>query len=244
MSRPPVRRSQRASSVLATSVVVALVVAGGSWLVLRSGGGSSVDRSEPSTGAPGSDAGSDADAPTPSASSPTDEVTAAEPARRARSVLRAEAPTSTRLPSGTTLPVRAVGTRPDGLLDVPDDIRTAGWWRGGSRIGDPFGSTLIAAHVDSTTQGLGPYSQLLEVSPGDRVRVRTASLVQDFVITRLTLIPQGPLDGQDWLFGAGGTRRLTLVTCAPPYDASRGGYQQLAVVTAEPDGAPRRQAVS
>ena len=31
-----------------------------------------------------------------------------------------------------------------------------------------------------------------------------------------------------------GERRLTLVTCAPPYVASRGGYQNLAVVTAVP----------
>ena len=35
-----------------------------------------------------------------------------------------------------------------------------------------------------------------------------------------------------------GAARLTLVTCAPPYDASRGGYQNLAVVTAVPLGPP------
>ena len=70
---------------------------------------------------------------------------------------------SVRLPSGTSVDVDAVSTTSDGLLDVPDDIRTAGWWRGGSRIGDPFGSTLIAAHIDSRTQGLGPYAELLRV---------------------------------------------------------------------------------
>ena len=76
------------------------------------------------------------------------------PARRSGD--QPEAPVQVRLPSGTTVPVVAVNTTADGVLDVPEDIRTAGWWRGGSRLGDPFGPTVIAAHIDSRTQGLGP----------------------------------------------------------------------------------------
>ena len=67
--------------------------------------------------------------------------------------------------------MQAVGTSADGALDVPEDIRVAGWWRGGARLGDPFGSMLIAAHVDSRTQGLGPYVALLSVEPGARFEV-------------------------------------------------------------------------
>ena len=140
------------------------------------------------------------------------------------------------------MPVRPAATAHDGRLLVPLDIRSAGWWRGGSRLGDPFGSMLVAAHVDSRTQGLGPYAELLSFRPGDRVRVSSRHLVSDYRVRSLRLVPQGPLHSRPWIFSATGRQRLTMVTCAPPYDRSRGGYQNLAVVTADPDGAPERRA--
>jgi len=117
---------------------------------------------------------------------------------------------------------------------VPKDIRVAGWWRGGSRVGDPFGSTLVAAHVDSFTQGLGPFASLLSVKPGQTVVLSSAHLRQSFRITALRLVPQGSLAQRRWIYSARGPRRLTLVTCAGPYIADRGGYQHLAVITAIP----------
>jgi len=177
--------------------------------------------------------------PTPTASvSPSP----AKPARRSGVV--AEAPTQVRLPSGTDVAVKAVSTTADGLLDVPDDIRTAGWWRGGSRLGDPFGSTLIAAHIDSRTQGLGPYAQLLRVERGARIVVGSQHLVQRFAVTSLRLVPRSSLADATDLFAASGPRRLTMVTCAGPYLADRGGYQNLAVVTARPVAGPQRREVA
>ena len=169
--------------------------------------------------------------PTESAE-PTEPAEPAVSAVRAASAVQPERPEMARLPSGALIPIRAVSTLADGRLDVPDDIRTAGWWRGGSRLGDPFGSTLLAAHIDSTAQGLGPYVELLSVRPEQRIVVTSATLEQSFEVRSLRLLPQGSLDGERWLFSPRGERRLTLVTCAPPYDASRGGYQNLAVVTA------------
>jgi hypothetical protein len=142
------------------------------------------------------------------------------------------------LPSGAVIPILAVSTQADGRLDVPDDIWSAGWWRGGSRLGDPFGSTLLAAHVDSLGQGLGPYAELLSVQPEQRIVLTSATLEQSFQIRSLRLVKQGSLADEPWMFSPQGLRRLTLVTCAPPYDASRGGYQNLAVVTAVPIAEP------
>jgi len=169
--------------------------------------------------------------------SPTASPTASEgvpPARRAPSVVVAEAPRRLTLPSGLEVPISAVGTSAAGLLSVPADVDRAGWWRGGSRLGDPFGSTLVAAHVDSRTQGLGAFAELLTVSPGASVRLGSEHLAQRFEVRSRRLVPQGSLVRETWLFDVSGERRLTLVTCAPPYDASRGGYQNLAVVTAVP----------
>jgi hypothetical protein len=164
------------------------------------------------------------------------------PARPAGSVLTPEAPRSVRLPSGTSVRVRAVSTHVDGELAVPEAVGEAGWWRGGSRVGDPFGSILVAAHIDSVREGLGPFGELLAVRPGQRVVVRTATLRQVFRVRSLRLVPQGSLAKRTWIFSVSGDRRLTLVTCAPPYDRGRGGYQRLAVVVAVPIGPPARRA--
>lgn len=163
------------------------------------------------------------------------------PARRASSVVRPQRPVSVVLPGAVVVPVRRASTTAAGLLDVPADTGVAGWWDGGARIGDPFGSTLVAAHVDSRTQGLGPFAALLRLEGGERVRVRSAGLVQDFEVRARRLVPQGPLTARTGLFTPSGPRRLTLVTCAPPYVAGRGGYQNLAVVTAVPVGPPSRR---
>ena len=117
----------------------------------------------------------------------------------------------------------------------------AGWWRGGSRIGDPFGSTLLAAHVDSLTQGLGPYAELPSVSSGDRIVVGTATLQQVFRVRSLRVVARESLAAATWLYSPRGVRRLTMVTCAGPYVRAAGGYQNLAVVTAVPTGPPERR---
>jgi hypothetical protein len=167
-------------------------------------------------------------------------VLEARPARRAGPP-DAERPASVLLPGGTRVPVRAAGTRAGGVLDVPDDITQAGWWRGGARLGDPFGSTLIAGHVDAVDQGLGAFAQLLDLREGQRVTVRSRHLEQTFTIRSRRLVPRAGLRDAADIYSVRGARRLTLVTCAPPYVRSRGGYQNLAVVTAVPIGAPQQR---
>lgn len=171
-------------------------------------------------------------------SSATGARTPVAPARRAPTVVRAEPPRAMVLPGGRRVTVRTVDTTVSGLLDVPDDVAVAGWWRGGARLGDPFGSVLVAAHVDSRTQGLGPFAELLKVGRGARLVVESAGLRQTYAVRSRRLVPQGDLVDDSWLFAVTGAARLTLVTCAPPYVPSRGGYQNLAVVTATPLGPP------
>ena len=165
------------------------------------------------------------------------------PAQRASSQVLPEPPRTLRLPGGTTVRVRAVGTRPDGRLAVPRDVRTAGWWRGGSRVGDPFGAVLVAGHVDSRTQGLGAYAELLTVRRGEEVVVGTATLRQ--TVPDPLPAPRAAVDR--WRPGRRCTRR------ADPSDWSwsparrrttwrAAGYQHLAVVTAYPVGRPTRGA--
>ena len=149
-----------------------------------------------------------------------------------------QVPRSVRLPSGVEVPVRAVGTDTRGELRVPADARSAGWWQGGSRVGDAAGKTMLAAHVDSPREGLGPYAELYATSPGARLVLRSRDLRQVFRIRSVRLVPRGSVTSRPGLYSPRGVRRLVLVTCAPPYD-ERIGYLNLVVVTAAPTGPAR-----
>lgn len=175
--------------------------------------------------------------PEDSVASTTAVVAPAHKAQRTGAVIP-EPPSRIRLPDGIALPVRAVSTTANGVLDVPADLRAAGWWNGGSLLGDPFGSTLIAGHVDSLTQGLGPFATLLATRRGDRFVLRSNQLRQTFRAVSLELVPRDSFGQRSQLYSPSGPRRLTLVTCAGPYDPARGGYQNLAVVVARPVGGP------
>ncbi|GCD90588.1 class F sortase [Nocardioides sp. LS1] len=184
------------------------------------------------TGAGGAPAAEDA--PTPAATSAAPARPAAV-AQAAGSQVRPEVPRRVTLPSGRTLPVDPAGTRADGSLAVPDDIQRAGWWTGGSRLGDPYGSIVLAAHVDSFTQGVGPAVELLSARPGARIHLVGKRLSQWYRVTSVRLVPQADLSRQSVVFSGAGDRRLVLVTCGGVYDASRGGYQDNVVVVARPE---------
>jgi hypothetical protein len=170
-----------------------------------------------------------------SAESAADRTTPVLVASRVGSVVPRR-PRLIRLPIGRRVQIQPVGTTSNGLPDVPADADTAGWWEDGSRLGDPFGSMLVAAHVGSPTRGLGPFASLLTARPGERVRVWGGWLRRTFEIRTRTLRPQETAGPMSWLHSRHGPARLTLVTCAGPYDPDGGGYQNLAVVVAFPIG--------
>ena len=182
--------------------MLASLTVGGVLLGVCAGAVLALPRQSPGGAGAGARPGA-GDAAGPDAALP-DATVPARPARRAASDLAPERPVRLRLPGGTTVPVRPAATARDGRLLVPLDVRSAGWWRGGSRLGDPFGSMLVAAHVDSRTQGLGPYAELLSVRRGDRVRVSSQHLVADYRVRSLRLVPQGPLRSRHWIFSAAG----------------------------------------
>jgi LPXTG-site transpeptidase (sortase) family protein len=143
-----------------------------------------------------------------------------------------ERPVSVTLASGTRMRVRQSATSATGALGIPSDIKQAGWWNGSSKLGDPFGAIVIAAHVDSFRQGLGRFAELLSMKTGDVVRLDSASLTQTFQVISADLVPKTSLSARSGVFSARGQSRLVLITCGGQYDPSRGGYQSNMVVVA------------
>ena len=133
--------------------------------------------------------------------------------------------------------VRVSATARGGDLAIPANIKQAGWWDGGSRLGDPYGGIVIAAHVDSFTQGLGRFAELLTMRPGDFVTLTSAHLREQFRVVSADLVPKSSVSATSDLFSAQGRPRLVLITCGGAYTPA-AGYRSNMVVTATPLGRP------
>ena len=84
--------------------------------------------------------------------------------------------------SAAIVPVATVGRE----LVVPADPGRVGWWDGSSYVGDPYGSTVIAGHVDVFDRGIGFFYQLWNIKVGERVVLRAGHLRQAYKITDAT----------------------------------------------------------
>ena len=130
--------------------------------------------------------------------------------------------------------VRATGVAEDGSMELPDTVRRAGWYRYSALPGSRVGSTVIAAHVDTRAEGLGPFARLADLRKGDRIVLTDRSGADHRYRVKVTRqITQAKLP-VDKLFDRDGAPRLVLITCGGAYDA-RNGYHDNVVVLAEPE---------
>ena len=132
------------------------------------------------------------------------------------------------------MPVQPVGVADDGTMELVPDTDVAGWYRFGRGLDAPAGTTVIAAHVDSLTYGLGPFAELKKAQPGQRIgltgedgvqRVYTVDTVET---TEKTTVDLSSVFVQD------GPARLVLITCGGDFDYDTRHYLSNVVVTATP----------
>lgn len=147
-------------------------------------------------------------------------------------------PTEIRLgDAGSAIPVIPIGVSPDGVLDPPADITTAGWWVAGPRPGGP-GRTVITGHIDSREAGLGAFAALDAVNPGDRVTVATAdSRVVEYVVTARDEVEKSRLDPA--ILRGTTASDLLLITCIGVFDDATRSYESNLLITASPVADPR-----
>lgn len=130
--------------------------------------------------------------------------------------------------------VRPTGVAEDGSMQLPETIRRAGWYRFGATPSDPAGTTVIAAHVDTRSEGLGPFARLASVRRGERIMVTDrASEEHAYRVVSRQHVARTGLPVED-LFNRDGPPRLVVLTCGGAYDA-RTGYHDNIVVIAEPN---------
>jgi hypothetical protein len=138
--------------------------------------------------------------------------------------------------AGLRMPVRATGVAKDGQMALPDSNGRLGWYRYGPPPGSPRGSTVLAGHVDTAEEGVGPLVRLADLRRGGAVRVRLAD--GSVVRYRTRSVQRFPKAGLPLarLFDRDGPAVLRVITCGGEYDAEAGGYQENVVLTAVPYG--------
>ena len=99
-------------------------------------------------------------------------------------------------------------------LQVPDDVSHVGWWDGSAYAGDPFGSTVIAGHVDSRSQGFGFFAQLLFTQVGDLVTCDRRRTSLTYRVVSATLVNKDALASESDALSQRGPHRLVLITCS------------------------------
>jgi LPXTG-site transpeptidase (sortase) family protein len=142
------------------------------------------------------------------------------------------------LPGGAdaaVLPAQTV----DGELKVPTNVEHVGWWDGSADAGDPFGSTVIAGHVDSATQGIGFFARLLRIKVGAEVTVRGSGHELTYKVISVQTVAKRALASDSAAFAQTGPHRLVLITCTGTYHRDRGGYDRNLVVIGAPLGLAR-----
>jgi hypothetical protein len=136
--------------------------------------------------------------------------------------------------AGRSAPVVPVGVEPSGLVEVPADVGTVGWYRHGVAPGDDAGSAVLVGHVDAARQGLGVLAELRDLPDGAAVEVRRAG----GDVLRYRVVAREQWDKgevpMERLFEPGGPPRLVLISCAGQFDPVTRTYSDNVAVTAVP----------
>ena len=130
-----------------------------------------------------------------------------------------------------SMPVVPVGVEPNGQMALPASVAEVGWYEFGPRPADQTGATVLAAHVDTVKEGLGPFARLRTVRKGAEV-VLTArnGASYRYTVTSVETVSKSDVPLAD-VFGRQGQPLLTLITCGGGYDRDTG-YTDNVVVTA------------
>ncbi len=131
------------------------------------------------------------------------------------------------------MPVEPLGVDADNLMELPVSPFAAAWYRYGPAPASDAGATVIAAHVDSLAEGVGPFSELRRAEVGASVTViDAAGVTHEYRVVTVERIAKAevPLDR---VFTRAGDPVVVLVTCGGDWNRQVESYRDNYIVTAE-----------
>jgi hypothetical protein len=133
----------------------------------------------------------------------------------------------------TRLPIDPAALTADQRMQLPPTVHRVAWWSYGAAPGDAEGTAVLAGHVDTRDEGIGPLASLAALRPGDPVSVTDHSGGRhQYVVKALRSYPTGQLPHD--LFTTAGAPRLALITCAGEWNRHSRAYERNLVVWAVP----------
>ncbi len=126
-------------------------------------------------------------------------------------------------------PVRSVGLRTDGALEVPE-AGEIGWYRYGAAPGYE-GATVLAAHV-SWNGEIGVFHRLGDLEPGARIEVTLEDgSLRIYEVVERTMYDKDALP-RERIWRNTGDETLVLITCGGSFNPEISRYRQNIVVYA------------
>ena len=133
---------------------------------------------------------------------------------------------------GIDLPVLPVGVADDGLMALPDTVYAVGWYEFGARPADRAGTTVLAGHVDTKAEGLGPLAGCAPSTRGRDHGDRGDGRSRRYRVTNVARSTRRG-SGCTQIFARDGAETLVLITCGGPFDRPTG-YRDNVIVIATP----------
>jgi sortase (surface protein transpeptidase) len=131
------------------------------------------------------------------------------------------------------LPVVPVGVTEDETMELPNTVNAIGWYQFGARPADRSGTTVLAGHVDTRKEGLGPLAGLRSVDRGAEIKLTAADgTLRRYREREVRVIRKSRLPLEQ-IFARGDAETLIVITCGGPYDRQTG-YRDNVVLTARP----------
>ncbi|MEO6703389.1 MAG: class F sortase [Jatrophihabitantaceae bacterium] len=123
---------------------------------------------------------------------------------------------------GIAAPIVPV-TAPGGVLQVPADPGTIGWWAGGAVPGARQGSAVLAGHVNYAGTS-GALAVLARIRPGAQITLAEPGVApMRYSIRAVRSYPKASGIPAS-VFSRAGPARLILITCGGPFDPVSGNY--------------------
>lgn len=127
--------------------------------------------------------------------------------------------------------IEQVGITYEGAMDVPGNVRNAGWYNIGPRPGE-HGSAVIAGHYDGRDGSSGVFAKLHLLKRGDSIYIEDSDGKMRAFVVRETRTYNPDADASS-VFGQSGGSHLNLVTCEGLWDQTKESYSKRLVVFAD-----------
>ena len=130
-------------------------------------------------------------------------------------------------------PVEVVGLDENNNMGIPEKPTDVGLYGPGAKPGQP-GDAVMDGHLDWYNMPQAVFYDLYKLAPGDEVDVVDGSKTLHFKVTNSQNVAYN--SHPDGLFSTTGAPRLTLITCAGSWDVGLSTYTQRLIVDADYTG--------